>query len=554
MAEARKIVVRITTDGSKAEAEVKKTAGVFDKILTGVFERIGHRITDSLIGAFKAGGRALKSFVKDGVKTAAEFDEALREVATLGAENMDGLRTGIESVSMALGEDLVTSTKAVYQALSASVPEKNVLSFVEVAAKAARAGLTDTETSVDALTSVLNAYGLEAERAADVSDLFFTTIRLGKTRYEELAGSIGRLAPLARNANVSMEEMFSTIAALTQVGLSTEEAITGVRSSITQLLKPTDDAAQILDRMGFNAANMAETLGEQGLIGVLSQIAGDSPTSLKNVISDVRGLNAAMALVGSDGGEKAASILEEMQKAAGATDEAFGKVREGFNLAVNRFVALMDVLKVEVFQPWLELGARVLNEIVDWFSTEKGVAAIDAAAEFSRNLAKKFGEQFDAFMKGEITFSELVAGWIEQARVSIAQIIDRARPFIDGLAKAFVDALGRAIKASVPSMMEGIIGMVNRINPFAYAATGLGQALDFGGSGQFLGPSTWNQVNSGNVGIGGVAPETARAESAPVINVNGLDMPLTDLASRVADQMFRYRTVPGVRHGVAFGG
>ncbi|KKM23183.1 hypothetical protein LCGC14_1617750, partial [marine sediment metagenome] len=48
-------------------------------------------------------------------------------------------------------------------------------------------GITSTLVAVNAITTVLNAYGMEADRASHVSDLLFQSVKGGKINFEQLA-------------------------------------------------------------------------------------------------------------------------------------------------------------------------------------------------------------------------------------------------------------------------------------------------------------------------------------------------------------------------------
>lgn len=47
-------------------------------------------------------------------------------------------------------------------------------------------GFTETSTAVDGLTTVLNSYGLEADKATDISNQMLICQNLGKTTSESL--------------------------------------------------------------------------------------------------------------------------------------------------------------------------------------------------------------------------------------------------------------------------------------------------------------------------------------------------------------------------------
>lgn len=92
------------------------------------------------------------------------------------------------------------------------------MKILEVSAKAAVGGLTETETAADAVTTILNAYKMSAEEAGTVSDQLFTTVRLGKTTFGELGASIAQVAPIAAAYGISIDQVLGAVASLTKQG------------------------------------------------------------------------------------------------------------------------------------------------------------------------------------------------------------------------------------------------------------------------------------------------------------------------------------------------
>ena len=100
------------------------------------------------------------------------------------------------------------------------------MKILEVSAKAAVGGLTETETAADAVTTILNAYKMSAEEAGTVSDQLFTTVRLGKTTFGELGASIAQVAPIAAAYGISIDQVLGAVASLTKQGTPTAQAMT----------------------------------------------------------------------------------------------------------------------------------------------------------------------------------------------------------------------------------------------------------------------------------------------------------------------------------------
>ena len=115
---------------------------------------------------------------------AAQFDSGMREVNTLIGGSEAALATLKEQVLAMSSEFGVAANEAVpalYQAISAGVPAGNAVEFLKVASTAAIGGVTDLQTSVDGLTTALNAYELPASQAGHVSDVLFSAVKAGKT-------------------------------------------------------------------------------------------------------------------------------------------------------------------------------------------------------------------------------------------------------------------------------------------------------------------------------------------------------------------------------------
>ncbi|GAH24415.1 unnamed protein product, partial [marine sediment metagenome] len=97
------------------------------------------------------------------VKGAADFEEQLANVSTMLDESamriLPEYRRGLQSLSVEFGESTQTLSKGLYDILSASIPPAEALGVLEISAKAAAAGITDTGVAADAITTILNSYG-----------------------------------------------------------------------------------------------------------------------------------------------------------------------------------------------------------------------------------------------------------------------------------------------------------------------------------------------------------------------------------------------------------
>ncbi len=259
-----------------------------------------------------------------------EFEQAMAEVATISndvADNIDVISQKLFDLSQTIPESSVGLARAFYQTISAGVTDTGeALIVLEQSAKAATAGLTDAFTGVDAITTILNSYGDAISGAEEASDLFFTTVRLGKTTFPELAQGIGTVSGIAAQAGLRVDELFATIATATKT-LRTDIAFTGLRGILNAIAQGVqEDGQEIVEQLNeigieFSAAGLQAVGFQRFMEGVL-QVTGGTLDEMRKLFGNIRGLTGILAIA-KDGGEDYVRSLEEMRTSVGATSAAF---------------------------------------------------------------------------------------------------------------------------------------------------------------------------------------------------------------------------------------
>ncbi len=301
-----------------------------------------------------------------GIKSMMDFEMQMAMVGTMltnGAEKwLPEFTEGIEKLSMEFGETTKTLSKGLYDILSASIPAEEAMKVLRIATESAKGGFTTTAVAVDGITSLLNAYGLEAKYASEVSDLMFTTVRLGKTTFSELAANIGKVAPMAKVAGMSMDNMLASLSTMTRQGLNTAEATT----RLSALLRTVPESGAALHEL-------------------IESFRGKDLAAILKIIPESRAAQAIAAL-GQDF-EGFARDMNEMLVSSGARIEAFGKVQETFGfrwgqikmivLATARAIgaALIPMVEgllavvgrfVTIAREWIKANTQLFQTIIKW--------------------------------------------------------------------------------------------------------------------------------------------------------------------------------------------
>ena len=321
---------------------------------------------------FKRGALAAAAAIGLSLKTYADFEQQLANISTvIGPTNagywVDEFRDGLRRLSVEVGESTTTLAKGLYDIISAAIPAGDAMHVLEVAAKAARAGLTDTGKAADVLTTILNAYGMATSQATRVSDILFQTVLRGKITFAELAQSFGRVASIAASANVSLEEVGAVISVMTRSGVKADEAITSLTAILSTFLSPTDEAVEIARKLGFEMSTTA--IKTEGFAKILKKIAKQSPEMLAKLFPNIRALRGILPALRNMTGFT--DDLKAMANSAGSTEQAFATMIDtiafGFARLRQSVVVLLGEIG-ELFGPTFEEAMTILT---NWVGTAR---------------------------------------------------------------------------------------------------------------------------------------------------------------------------------------
>ncbi|MDB0600334.1 phage tail tape measure protein [Tenacibaculum maritimum] len=264
-------------------------------------------------------------------KMARTFEHAMKEVETISdatQKDFKGISKEVFELTKITPDSPEKLANAYYQIVSAGYDGAKGLKLLEVASKSAVAGVTDTTTAADGLTTVLNAFGIEAENVNQVADVMFKTVQLGKTTFSELASNLSTVAPIASASGISFEQVAGAIATLTKQGVPTAQAMTQIRSAI----------------IGANEAlgdGWSKAMSLQDAFKLLYEKADGSQTKLQEMVGRVEAVSAVLGIAGKNA-KGAASDLDAMTNSVGSSEDAFKRMSSS---NVNQWEILRNRIK-----------------------------------------------------------------------------------------------------------------------------------------------------------------------------------------------------------------
>ena len=455
------------------DSQLKKTL----KGAAGKVEAFGKSVTKMGLNAGVVFAATATAIATKGVTAFADFEKGMNEVMTLlpeaGESAFGDLSDQVKDFSKEFGVLPDKVIPSLYQALSAGVPQDNVFEFLEVAQKAAKGGVTELETAVDGISSVVNAYGEEAISATEASDLMFTAVRLGKTNFEELSDSLFQVTPIAASLGVPFQDVTASIANLTAMGVPTSVAATQMKAALSEMGKEgtkANKAFQDLTGMGLTQF-LAEEGNLQSAMAIMAEGAADAGLSVMDMFGSVEAGQAILALT-ADGGDAYGETLAAMSGSAGATQGAFETMDSGLSAGFDRIKANLAVLAINIGEkvaPYVEKATEFMLDAFD-----KLGPALVTAQGFVMNLKDEIVNRAGPVIKQLAETFDVVS---EKVSAAFTMVSEYLTPGIMDLKDAVVDLVKKGLaklsdlfkKIKWEKLWDGFLKVRDAIMDFARA-------------------------------------------------------------------------------------
>jgi TP901 family phage tail tape measure protein len=437
-----------------------------------------------------------------------DFAEA--KVKSLGV-NADQLKAQLQDVSRELSgqASVLDLTSAAYDVASAGFTNAaDAANILKAASQGATGGFSDINTVGDATTSVLNAYGLEADKAAKLVDGFIQTQNDGKIVIGEYAANIAKVAPVAAALGVPLEEVNAAVAQITAGGQGAEVTFTALKTAFAQVA--AGKVGKEFKALGVEIN--ASTLKSDGLAGTLQKIkesGADAGTVIKAFGTEAG--PSILALLNDT--EKFNRLLENQKEAQGAaaaaafeaSDTIDGQIKRLTTAFQNLFsdqselgIIIKETFKVaavtvEVFgvaltntlAPVRAIFAAI-NQVGQAVAEALGIEGVNAAFELEKAFQATLGRaaQFGEFVVGlGIRIGELVGGLASQiitaGKNSLGGVVGFFRTALEKIV-GFIQGAYNLIPKPIRDFLEGGAAAVTS---FVGETVALGQGVMQGATG-----------------------------------------------------------------------
>jgi TP901 family phage tail tape measure protein len=432
----------------------------------------------------------------------------------LSKDAVDELGDAVKKLAPAVGRGPKELADALYYITSAGIPASQAMGVLEVSAKAAAAGLGQTQVVADAVTSAMNAYSSTGMTAAKATDILTAAVKYGKLEADSLAPVLGQVISVASTLGISFDQVAGSMAAMSRTGVDASQSATALTAIMSMLLKPTTQGTELLEAQGLSYKGLRDMAAQPGgLIEVLRTLDATfegNDEAMATLVPNIRALRGVLNLLTQNAGT-VNEVLQGVTNSTGALDLAFQAYTDTAKFKLD---AAMTTLKTtlidvgEVVMPMVTVAAVAVTEALKAFSTwwttldedqqkfivkvALVVAAIGPLLVILGTAFKTIGNLGSAFTALTSPVNLIIIGiaavvatliylhknWTEiWEKMSTSQ-----NPWIRGIAAA-IEAIGIAIKGVITFVIN-LIDWFKRLVDAAKAAlstVGVSQGMGAGG-------------------------------------------------------------------------
>jgi TP901 family phage tail tape measure protein len=249
--------------------------------------------------AASAVGALLASAFIPVVKVAADFEQEMKNVESVLLSSSD-LMGKMGDLAVQVGRDTIYSAKQAaegfYNLASAGYKVNEVISALPPIVDLAIATQFNMNETTKLIIVTMKAFGLEMEETARVTNTFAAATIYSQARIEMFWKSMAYVAPVAKSAGISLEEVVTALSLLYDAGFSATLAATALRGAFDIFIRETPRSTKILQTMGLTFKDI--DMKTKGFVGALESLkkAGATTEQIFGLFK-IRAAPAIMALL-----------------------------------------------------------------------------------------------------------------------------------------------------------------------------------------------------------------------------------------------------------------
>lgn len=315
------------------------------------------------------------------VKTTADFDAEMSTVQSISGatgDDFDALRDKALEMGSSTSFSASEAASAMEYMAMAGWSTEDMLDGISGVMNAAAASGEDLASTSDILTDGLTAFGLAASDSAHFADVLVAAGNNANTNVAMMGETFKYAGAVCGTLGISVEDCAIATGLMGNAGIKASQAGTALRSGLSKLISPTDDAAAAMEQYGF-----AVQTNEDGTVNFMA--------TMKNLRSAMSGLDATTqaaalsTIFGTEAMSGWSAIVsaseEDFNKLTNAIYDCEGAAQEAADVKLDNLSGQITILKSTIEGIAIQIGDILMPTIRNVVSVIQEWASAFAAAD-----------------------------------------------------------------------------------------------------------------------------------------------------------------------------
>lgn len=488
------IQIEPTTEGISG-----KISDALDKDADSAGKSAGGKLSSALGSAAKVGiaavagaTTAMTGFATASVKTGAEFDSAMSQVAATMGKSVDeigNLRDFAQEMGSTTAFSATQAAEALnYMALAGYDADTSMKMLPNVLNLAAAGGM-ELATASDMVTDAQSALGLSLDETSTMVDQMARTSSTTNTSVEQLGDAFLKIGATARNVKGGTAELSTVLGVLADNGIKGSEGGTHLRNMLLSLQNPTDKGAAALESLGVavydsdgNMRSMIDIIAD--LQTGMQGMSQESKDAMLTGIFNKTDLAAANALLGTTQ-DRFAEVAGKIGDCKGAADEMAKTQLDNLAGDITLFQSALEGAKIAVsdsltptLREFVQFGSDGLSQLTAAFQEGGLSGAMDAFGTILADGLAMIIEKLPEFVNAGLQLLEALGqGLLDNLPLIISSALEIAMTLLNALlehlpelVKAGIEiisqlaiGIGEALPELVPTIVECVMSIVDTL-------------------------------------------------------------------------------------------
>ena len=329
------------------------------------------------------------------LKITADFDSQMSQVGAITnatGDEMDTMRKKAREMGAKTKFSATEAGEAMQYMGMAGWKTTDIVDGLEGIMNLAAASGEDLGTTSDIVTDALTAFGLQAKDSGHFADIMAAAATNANTDVSMMGETFKYAAPVAGALGYSAEDTAIAIGLMANAGIKGSQAGTALRTGMTNLVKPSKQAAEAMDKYNISAKDgngkmyslrdMSEQLRQKlGGLDEAEQAAAVAAIFGKNAMSGWLSIINASP-------EDVSKLTTSIDGANGTAEKMAATMQDNLSGQMTILMSQLQELAIsfgEIAMPVAREFVGILQNMVAWFnnlspSTKEAIAKIAALA------------------------------------------------------------------------------------------------------------------------------------------------------------------------------